>query len=86
MDMKTTEKGRKKFTREEKLKILNEAKEKGVGVTLSKYGVYQATYYYWRKKYLVYGEEGLQHRQQRRLAKEANSIRGREQEAQGTPR
>ncbi len=74
MDMKTTEKGRKKFTREEKLKILNEAKEKGVGVTLSKYGVYQATYYYWRKKYLVYGEEGLQHRQQRDLQKKLTQL------------
>lgn len=73
MTMKITEKGTKKFTQEEKLKILKEAKENGVGVTLSKYGVYQATYYYWRKKYKVYGEDGLAHQlhadQQKRLKK-----------------
>ncbi len=72
--MKTTKNGSKKFTQEEKLKILKEAKEKGVGVTLSKYGVYQATYYYWRKKFLVYGEEGLQHRQQRDLQKKLKQL------------
>ncbi len=61
MSMETTEKGIKKFSKEEKLKILEEAKSQGVQVTLSKYGLYPATYYYWRKKLTVYGEEGLTH-------------------------
>lgn len=46
--MQTTEKSTKKFTKEEKLAILSEAKEKGVKVTLAKYDLYPATYYYWR--------------------------------------
>lgn len=74
MEMKTTEKGTKKFNQEEKLKILKEAKECGVGVTLSKYGVYQATYYYWRKKYMVYGEEGLDHQQHGDLQKRLKQL------------
>ncbi len=59
--MKTTENGIRKFTREEKLRILKEAKQKGVKSTLEKYDLYPATYYYWKKKLLVYGEEGLEH-------------------------
>ena len=47
------------WTKEEKLKILKEAKEEGVQVTLRKYGIYPATYYSWRKKYLVEGVDGL---------------------------
>lgn len=61
MNMKTTENGTRKFTREEKLRILKEAKLKGVKATLEKYDLYPATFYYWKKKLLVYGEEGLQH-------------------------
>lgn len=61
MDMKTTVNGTRKFTREEKLRILKEAKQQGVKVTLEKYDLYPATYYFWKKKLLVYGEEGLQH-------------------------
>ena len=61
MEMKTTENGTRKFTREEKLRILKEAKQKGVKVTLEKYNLYPATYYFWKKKLLVYGEEGLEH-------------------------
>jgi len=61
MDMKTTSNGVRKFTREEKLRILKEAKHQGVKVTLEKYDLYPATYYFWKKKLLVYGEEGLQH-------------------------
>jgi len=60
--MKKTKKGTKKFTAKEKLSILKEAKEKGVTITLAKYGLYPGTYYYWRKKHLVYGAEGLSHR------------------------
>ena len=67
MSMKKTEKGTKKFTTKETLSILKEAKEKGVRVTLDKYGLYPATYYYWKKKHLVYGEEGLAHRRTKDL-------------------
>ncbi len=74
MSMKTTSKGTKKFSKEEKLKILEEAKTNGVGITLSKYGVYQATYYYWKKKLLVYGKEGLEHQQQKDLHKRLKKL------------
>ena len=62
MSMKITEKGSKKFTKDEKLSIIKEAKENGVKVTLAKYDLYPATYYYWKKKLLVHGEDGLNHR------------------------
>jgi len=52
---------RRKFSREEKLRILKEARENGVKVTLSKHGLYQATYYYWKRKYDEMGDEGLKH-------------------------
>jgi len=48
--MKKTEKGTKKFTTKEKLSILSEAKKNGVKLTLEKYDLYPATYYYWKKK------------------------------------
>ena len=47
------------FSKEEKLKILEEAKREGVQVTIRKYGIYTGTYYSWRKKLLVDGESGL---------------------------
>ncbi len=82
MGMKVTEKGTKKFTKEEKLAIISEAKEKGVKVTLAKYGLYPATYYYWKKKLIVYGEDGLNHRtlknyerEIKRLEKENESLK-----------
>ncbi len=82
MGMKVTEKGTKKFTKEEKLAIIAEAKEKGVKVTLAKYGLYPATYYYWKKKLIVYGEDGLNHRtlkdherEIKRLEKENESLK-----------
>lgn len=53
MSMKTTDKGIKKFSKEEK--------RNGIKVTLAKYSLFPATYYYWRKKFNVYGEEGLTH-------------------------
>lgn len=62
MSMKRTEKGTKKFTKAEKLAILKEAGANGVKVTLAKYDLYPATYYYWKKKLLVHGESGLNHR------------------------
>lgn len=75
--MKTTENGARKFTREEKLRILKEAKQKGVKSTLDKYDLYPATYYYWKKKLLVYGEEGLEHS---RLKDHDNRVRALEKE------
>lgn len=62
MEMKTSKKGTKKFSTKEKLAILHEARDRGVKVTLEKYGLYPGTYYYWKKKHLVYGESGLSHR------------------------
>ena len=70
MSVKKTEKGTKKFTKEEKLSILAEAKTNGVKVTLAKYELYPATYYYWKRKLLVHGEEGLNHRTQKDLVAE----------------
>lgn len=61
MDVKKTEKGTKKFTKEEKLTILESAKVNGVKQTLDKYALYPGTYYYWKKKYEDAGEEGLTH-------------------------
>lgn len=49
------------FTTEEKLRIIAEAKEKGVTATIDKYGIYAASYYSWKKKLDQMGEEGLQH-------------------------
>ena len=62
MSMKITEKGTKKFTKKEKLAIIKEAGEKGVKITLDKYDIYPATYYYWKNKVLADGEGGLDHR------------------------
>ncbi len=61
MSMKVTEKGTKKFSEKEKLAILKEASDHGVNVTLEKYGLYPATYYYWKKKYESMGKDGLSH-------------------------
>ena len=55
MSMKITKKGTKKFTKKEKLDIIKEAQEKGVKVTLDKYDVYPATFYYWKNKVLADG-------------------------------
>ena len=75
MAMKTTSGGSKKFTTEEKLAILSEAKEKGVKVTLEKYGLYPATYYYWKKNIHLDGTDGFDHE-----AEKANRARIRELE------
>ena len=50
-----------KYTKEEKLKILKEAKRQGVKVTLKKYDLYAAIYYYWNMKYDAMGSEGIDH-------------------------
>lgn len=60
--MKTTEKGTRIFTKKEELQITEESKKNGVKVTLVKYALYPATFYYWKKKLIVYGEEGLDHK------------------------
>ena len=52
---------KRKFTKEEKLKILEEAEKHGVSLTLDKYGIYPATYYNWKKKYEAMGESGFRH-------------------------
>ena len=56
MDMK-----KRTFSKEDKLRILKEAEEHGVKVTLDKHGVYPATYYSWKKKYNEMGEAGFRH-------------------------
>ena len=72
--MKKTEKGTKKFTKEEKLSIIEEAKSNGVKLTLSKYGIYPSTFYYWKRKLEVYGDEGLEHRTQKDLYKQLKRL------------
>lgn len=67
--MKVTEKGIKKFSKKEKLKIIAEAKQHGVKVTLAKYGIYPGTFYYWKKKLIIYGEEGLDHKRSKDASK-----------------
>jgi putative transposase len=52
---------KRKFSKEEKAKILKEASTNGVQITLDKYGVYPATYYSWKKKYESMGESGFRH-------------------------
>ena len=50
---------KRSWSKEEKLKILAEAKNEGVQVTLRKHGIYPVTYYSWKKKLMVDGESGL---------------------------
>lgn len=50
MCVKKTEKGTKKFTKEEKVSILKEASETSVKAVLAKYNLYPATFYYWKNK------------------------------------
>lgn len=49
------------FSKEEKIRIINESREKGVTATCEKYGIYAASYYSWKKKLDQMGEEGLDH-------------------------
>jgi len=70
MQMKKTEKGTKKFTKKEKIRIIKEAKQKGVKITLAKYDLYPGTFYYWKKKYELMGDLGIDHGMtQERLAR-----------------
>lgn len=52
---------KRKFTKEEKFKIIKEASEQGVKSTLEKYAVFPASYYAWKKKMDTMGEEGFAH-------------------------
>ena len=52
---------KRKFSKEDKLRIIKEASEQGVNATLEKYGIYPATFYSWRKKYETMGEDGFRH-------------------------
>lgn len=67
--MEKKETNSKRFTTAEKTAIVKEAEEKGIAPTLDKYGVYRSTFDYWRKKYLVYGPEGLSGNRQKDLSK-----------------
>ena len=51
----------KKYTKAEKIKVLKEAKKNEVKVTLEKYDLYPASFYYWKKKYESMGAEGMDH-------------------------
>ena len=69
------------FSKAEKLQILQEAESEGVQITLRKYGVYNSTYYSWRKKYRLEGEAGIadtaqrrQHRQRIEQLEDENSL------------
>jgi putative transposase len=61
MGVETTTKGTKKYSKEEKLSILKEATEMGIKGVLDKYGLYPATYYYWKRKFDQMGSVGLDH-------------------------
>ena len=50
-----------RFSKEEKLKIIEEAGTQGGRITLEKYGVYAATYYSWKRKFNEMGEDGFTH-------------------------
>ena len=74
MYMKKTEGGIKKFALEEMLSILHEAQLKGVKETLAKYGLYPATYYYWKRKHAIYGKSGLTHNNLKDQAKQIERL------------
>lgn len=51
----------KRWSVDQKKKILKEASSKGVRETLEKYGIYPATFYSWKKKFAEMGEDGFKH-------------------------
>lgn len=53
-----------KYSTKEKMNILLEAEKNGVKVTLEKYNLFPATFYYWKRKHNTYGEQGLDHKTQ----------------------
>lgn len=73
---------RRKFSKEEKLRIVHEAAANGVKLTLEKHGVYPATFYAWKRKVEQMGEAGLAHgmtpahiKEIRRLEKENERLK-----------
>jgi len=52
---------KRKFTKEQKLEILEEASLQGVQATLDKHGLYPTTFYSWKKKFETMGEAGFRH-------------------------
>jgi putative transposase len=52
---------KRKFTEDEKLRLLKEVEQNGVKNTLEKHGIYPATYYSWKKKFEEMGESGFRH-------------------------
>lgn len=52
---------KRKFTKEQKLEILEEASLQGVQATMDKHGLYPTTYYSWKKKFETMGEAGFRH-------------------------
>lgn len=61
---------KRSWSKEEKLQILNEVKDAGLEVTLRKHGIFPATYYSWRKKYEISGEDGIDDKATRQKTKE----------------
>jgi putative transposase len=69
-------------TKEEKLKIISEARKEGITQICEKYGIFPSTYYTWVKKLESMGLDGLQHgmtkehlKEIRRLQKENDRLR-----------
>lgn len=50
---------KRRFTKEEKLRVIKEASEQGVKPTLEKYNIYPLSYYSWKKKFETMGDEGF---------------------------
>jgi len=69
---------KRKWSKEEKLAILEEVEKGGLQETLRKHGVYPSTYYSWRKRYQASGEAGLD--QQARQRADRGRIRELEDE------
>jgi putative transposase len=65
---------KRKFPQEEKLIILQEAKENGVTETCRKYGIYDSLYYYWKEKFDRGGEEELKPQYVKRNEKEMSKL------------
>lgn len=52
-------KAKRQFTPEEKVSILQEAEREGHTETCRKYNIASSVLYYWKKKYLAKGKDGL---------------------------
>ncbi len=70
--------GRRKWTKEEKLAIIQEAEQEGVELTLRKHGIYSSTYYNWCKKLRLEGADSLGAQERRK--KDGHYIRQLEDE------